>query len=335
MRRSNEYPILTDIRGVLEECERQGVTEIYSTIAPEQNAYLYELIRGAERHCIRFRLVPDLGVFMLKKQVYIDYLEDMPVLSLRREPLEDLGIRYADASSISSSARLSSCSSFPDGPARRAGDPAGFPRSCLLHPGQIGKNNWSFPCFKFRSMVKNNAAEHRQATRNDSRVTRLGRFLRRTSLDEFPQFLNVLKGDMSIVGPRPHMLKHTSDYSQLLDQFMIRQFVKPGITGWAQVNGYRGETRDLAQMEKRIEHDIWYLENWSLWLDVRIVFMTFSISSAAKPTPIERLPASSRSARSTFPGLSLRQVPLISYLWSRPYETVRFLSRPLKDVISG
>ena len=109
-----------------------------------------------------------------------------------------------------------------------------------------GKNNRSSPRFKFRSMMMNNAAEHRQATRNDSRITRLGRFLRRTSLDEFPQFLNVLKGDMSIVGPRPHMLKHTSDYSQLLDQFMIRQFVKPGITGWAQVNGYRGETRDLS-----------------------------------------------------------------------------------------
>lgn len=275
VREITNYPILANINGVLDECRRHGVTEIYSTIAPEQNASLYELIRGAERHCIRFRLVPDLGVFMLKKQVYIDYLEDMPIISLRREPLEDLGnqIRRRIFDLVISSLvcifiltwmipligliiRLES-----RGP-------------IFFVQARSGKNNRSFNCLKFRSMVTNSNADVAQATRNDKRITRFGRFLRRTSLDEFPQFLNVLKGDMSIVGPRPHMLKHTSDYSKLLDQFMIRQFVKPGITGWAQVNGYRGETSDIRLMEKRIEHDIWYLENWSLWLDVRIVFMT-------------------------------------------------------------
>src|SRR6202000_1217193 len=137
-----------------------------------------------------------------------------------------------------------------------------------------GKNNRTFYCLKFRRMRVNEKADEQQASRNDSRITRIGAFLRRTSLDEFPQFINVFKGDMSIVGPRPHMLKHTSDYSQVLERFMVRQFVKPGITGWAQVNGHRGETRNLGQMEKRIEHDIWYLENWSLWLDVRIIFLT-------------------------------------------------------------
>lgn len=113
-----------------------------------------------------------------------------------------------------------------------------------------------------------------QATRNDARVTRIGRFLRRTSLDEFPQFLNVLRGDMSIVGPRPHMLKHTADYSKIIEQYMIRQFLKPGITGWAQVNGFRGETKTLEQMQKRVEYDLWYMENWSWWLDIRIMFLT-------------------------------------------------------------
>jgi len=207
--------------------------------------------------------------------VYIDYLEDMPVLSLRREPLEDLGnqIRRRIFDVVVSLLVVVFVLSWMV-PLVGLAILLESRGPVFFVQARSGKNNRSFPCLKFRSMVKNNSAEHRQATRNDSRVTRVGRFLRRTSIDEFPQFLNVLKGDMSIVGPRPHMLKHTSDYSELLDQFMIRQFVKPGITGWAQVNGYRGETRDLIQMQRRIEHDIWYLENWSLWLDVRIVFMT-------------------------------------------------------------
>jgi putative colanic acid biosynthesis UDP-glucose lipid carrier transferase len=274
VREMSNYPILSNIDGTLEECRQFGATEIYSTIAPEQNLVLYELIRGAERNCIRFRLVPDLGLFM-KKQLYIDYLEDLPVITLRREPLEDLGnrIRRRVFDILLSSFVLLFILSWmvpligllivleSKGPV-------------FFRQARSGKNNQTFSCLKFRSMVVNDKADTRQASQNDSRVTRLGRFLRRTSLDEFPQFFNVLRGNMSVVGPRPHMLKHTDDYSKLLDQFMVRQFVKPGITGWAQVNGFRGETRSLLQMEKRIEHDIWYLENWSLWLDVRIIFLT-------------------------------------------------------------
>ena len=123
-------------------------------------------------------------------------------------------------------------------------------------------------------MKPNEEANAKQAQRNDERFTRLGKFLRRTNLDEFPQFFNVLKGEMSIVGPRPHMLKHTEDYSKLLRQYMVRQFLKPGITGWAQVNGLRGEIKDDEQLRQRIEHDIWYMENWSLLLDVKIMFLT-------------------------------------------------------------
>ncbi|MHC5731257.1 MAG: sugar transferase, partial [Nostoc sp.] len=106
-----------------------------------------------------------------------------------------------------------------------------------------GKDNKPFPCLKFRSMRVNSAADEKQATKDDKRITKIGKFLRRTSLDEFPQFINVLKGEMSIVGPRPHMLKHTDDYSRIVKQFMVRQFLKPGITGWAQVSGLRGETK--------------------------------------------------------------------------------------------
>jgi putative colanic acid biosynthesis UDP-glucose lipid carrier transferase len=123
-------------------------------------------------------------------------------------------------------------------------------------------------------MQLNADANIKQASRNDQRITRVGRFLRKTNLDEFPQFLNVLWGDMSAVGPRPHMLKHTNDYSKLIDRYMVRQFLKPGITGWAQVHGFRGETKTVTQMQGRVEHDLWYMENWSLWLDVRIVLLT-------------------------------------------------------------
>jgi len=123
-------------------------------------------------------------------------------------------------------------------------------------------------------MKMNKDANSRQASKNDSRLTRIGRIIRKTSLDEFPQFFNVFRGEMSLVGPRPHMLKHTDDYSQLLDEYMVRHFAKPGITGWAQVNGYRGETRTLEQMRDRVEYDIWYLENWSLLQDVKIMFLT-------------------------------------------------------------
>lgn len=120
----------------------------------------------------------------------------------------------------------------------------------------------------------NKDADTLQATRNDGRVTKIGAFLRKTSLDEFPQFINVLRGDMSIVGPRPHMLKHTDQYSMLIKHYMVRQFLKPGITGWAQVKGWRGETRLVEQMQSRVEHDLWYMENWSLFLDLKIMTMT-------------------------------------------------------------
>ena len=120
----------------------------------------------------------------------------------------------------------------------------------------------------------NKNSDKQQATKDDDRITPIGKFMRRTSLDELPQFFNVLFGDMSVLGPRPHMLKHTEEYRAIIDQYMVRQFLKPGISGWAQVNGFRGETREHSQMEKRVEHDIWYMENWSVMLDIRIIFMT-------------------------------------------------------------
>jgi putative colanic acid biosynthesis UDP-glucose lipid carrier transferase len=270
----SRYPILSNINGALEVCKQYGATEIYSTIIPEQNPGIYRLIKKADQNCIRFRIVPDIGA-MVKRQVYIDYLNEIPVLSLRKEPLDDLGNkikkRFFDIV-VSLAVTLFILSWL-------------IPLIGLLikleSKGPVffkqlrsGQDNKSFWCLKFRSMRMNNNANLVQATRDDARITRLGRFLRRSSLDEFPQFLNVLMGDMSIVGPRPHMLKHTADYSKIIDEYMIRQFLKPGITGWAQVNGFRGETKTLDQMKKRVEFDLWYMENWNLWLDIKIMFLT-------------------------------------------------------------
>ena len=131
-----------------------------------------------------------------------------------------------------------------------------------------------FTCFKFRSMIENNDADIQQATKNDLRVTRLGKILRKTSLDELPQFFNVLIGDMSVVGPRPHMTRENERYSKTVNKFMVRHFVKPGITGLAQVKGYRGEIETEEDIVNRVKYDIYYLENWSLLLDLNIVFLT-------------------------------------------------------------
>lgn len=270
----SHYPILCSVAQTLEVCKEHGVTEIYSTVAPEQNHNLYQLIQSADDNCIRFKIVPDLG-FFFKKQMHIDYLKEIPVISLRKEPLEDIGNRikkrlFDIIVSLLVTIFILSWLVPIIGLLiwLESRGPIFFAQS------RSGKNNKSFLCLKFRSMKMNETAHLQQATKNDKRITRIGKFLRRTSLDEFPQFINVLRGDMSIVGPRPHMLQHTNQYSQIIGQYMVRQFLKPGITGWAQVNGFRGETRTVEQMQKRVEHDLWYLENWSLFLDMKIMVMT-------------------------------------------------------------
>ena len=139
---------------------------------------------------------------------------------------------------------------------------------------RTGLDGRCFTMWKFRSMHVNDDADRKQATKDDPRKFPFGDFMRKTDLDEVPQFWNVLRGDMSIVGPRPHMLAHTEQYAQLINKFMVRHFVKPGVTGWAQVTGFRGETHELWQMEGRVKRDIWYMENWSIWLDIRIIWLT-------------------------------------------------------------
>ena len=270
----SNYPILSNINNAMDACVQHGVTEIYSTIAPEHNRTIYNLIKTADDNCIRFKIVPDLGIFMNQK-MHIDFLKEIPVIMLRHEPLEDIGNRLKKRLFdvvISSLVVIFILSWLVPLIAilikLETRGPVFFAQP------RTGKDKKTFMCLKFRSMRVNKMANEKQASINDDRITRLGNILRKTSLDEFPQFFNVLRGQMSIVGPRPHMLKHTDQYSQMIGKYMVRQFLKPGITGWAQVNGLRGETKTLIQMQRRVEYDLWYMENWSVYLDLKIVFLT-------------------------------------------------------------
>ncbi len=268
------HPIISDIKNAVQTAIDLDVQEIFSTITPEQNKDIYTIMNKAESECIRFKVVPDLSIFV-NKPVIINYVRDLPVLSLRSEPLDDVGNRLKKRTLdviISVLVVVFILSWLV---------PILGLLIILESKGPIffsqvrsGRNNKTFRCYKFRSMTVNKESDTKQATKNDKRITKIGKFIRKTSLDEFPQFINVLRGEMSLVGPRPHMVKHTTDYSKVVDQFMIRQFLKPGITGWAQVNGLRGEITDNEQIINRVNEDLWYLENWTIWLDIRILFLT-------------------------------------------------------------
>lgn len=144
----------------------------------------------------------------------------------------------------------------------------------LFRQQRSGLGDKPFTCLKFRTMVVNEEADISQAVGNDRRITTIGKFLRDTSLDEFPQFINVLRGDMSVIGPRPHMVYHTKMYSTVIPDYMRRLTVKPGITGLAQILGYRGETPELTDMERRVRFDLWYIDHWTFKLDLHIFIYT-------------------------------------------------------------
>lgn len=262
----------------LEYAINNEICEIYSTIPPEDNPDIYEIAQQAEKKFIRFRFVPDFSIF-INRRVHVSFANDLPILSLRPEPLEDLGSRLKKRifDVVFSTIVILFVLSWlvpligliikldSRGPV-------------FFKQLRSGKNNMPFLCFKFRSLHVNKDSDVKQVSRNDNRFTRVGRFLRKTNLDEFPQFFNVFQGYMSVVGPRPHMLKHTEQYSELINQYMIRHFVKPGLTGLAQVHGYRGEITKEEDLNKRIEYDIKYMENWSMLLDIQIIFQTIYVS---------------------------------------------------------
>jgi len=250
------------------------VDEIYCTIPGTNSEKISELLSFAEKNMIRFYIIPEF-FRDIKKSMILEIMETIPLLFVRKEPLQSSYNRVLKRMFDIVFSLLILIVVFP--PLyiiagilikTSSAGPILFKQKRTGIYGQI------FECYKFRTMKMNEGADSLQAVKDDPRTTKIGSFLRHTNLDEFPQFVNVIMGDMSVVGPRPHMLLHTELYSQLIDKYMVRHLVKPGITGWAQITGYRGETRTLEQMEGRVKRDVWYLENWSFFLDLKIVSVT-------------------------------------------------------------
>jgi Undecaprenyl-phosphate glucose phosphotransferase len=257
--------------GAVSFAVENNVRELYTTLSPG-SAGADVLVEEAERRLVRVKFLGDnLGLATPP----IERLGRLEVYTLKQEPLQNLTARlrkriFDVAFSVIVILLVLSWLA----PLLALVIMLESQGGVFFRQRRTGRDGEPFWCFKFRSMHTNEEQDSKQAVAGDRRITKVGAFIRRTSLDELPQFFNVLLGDMSIVGPRPHMLSHTEQFSNSMDKFMMRHFVRPGITGWAQVNGYRGETREPEQLEGRLRHDLWYLENWSLMLDIRIVFMT-------------------------------------------------------------
>jgi putative colanic acid biosynthesis UDP-glucose lipid carrier transferase len=274
---NNNYQLLGKIDDCIEYALKNDIKEIYTVIPAEKDPRMQKIAEVAEMNFIRFKVAKNKSSQKTLVEAF-QQNQDLPIESFDAEPIAanvqgQLLKRLFDvlfslfviifilswlAPIIAILIKLDS------------------PGPVLFKQLRSGIKNKPFWCYKFRSLHVNDDADHKQVTQNDSRYTRLGKFLRKSSIDELPQFFNVLTGDMSIVGSRPHMLKHTEIYSRLHKKYMRRHYIKPGLTGWAQVNGYRGEIKVDEQLIKRVDHDLWYIENWNFWLDIRIVFQTFS-----------------------------------------------------------
>lgn len=250
------------------------INQLYCSLPSALSKYIVPVINYCENHLVHFYSVPNVRNY-LRHRMYLDMIGNVPILSIHKEPLAKPENRLLKRAFDVAASLLFLCTLFPlivavVGPLIKLTSPG----PVFFRQKRNGLNNKEFWCYKFRSMRMNPEADLLQATSDDPRKTRLGNFMRRTNIDELPQFINVLLGDMSIVGPRPHMLKHTEEYSHIINKYMVRHFIKPGITGWAQVTGFRGETRTVEQMEGRIKADIWYMEHWSFLLDLYIVYKT-------------------------------------------------------------
>ncbi len=250
------------------------IDEIY-ILTSDTHTSIYKTISSiTSKYPVEIRLVPDLSQFSFMSIKLVDY-DLLPIIKIQQGPLNfwynrsikrifDIILSVLNIMLVLSwlIPLLWIVNLFSNG------------GSVFFIQRRSGLDNHSFKLIKFRTMKKNRDADSKQAIENDERITKLGRFLRKTSLDEMPQFLNVLIGEMSVVGPRPHMLNHTEEYKALVKKFMIRHSVKPGITGYAQVRGFRGEIKITGDIKSRIKLDISYIENWTLWLDIKIILLT-------------------------------------------------------------
>jgi putative colanic acid biosynthesis UDP-glucose lipid carrier transferase len=267
--------VLGNIDSLKEICETKfKIDEIFCTLPFTSAKKIRSIMEYGDNHLIRIHLVPDFRGF-LNKKVDLEFYDHVPVLNIRKEPLESLFSRMLKRmfDIVFSFLVLTLLCSWLF-PLLAIAIKINSPGPVFFIQKRSGRNNEEFDCYKFRSMTVNKDSDKVQATINDTRITIIGKFLRKSNLDELPQFINVLIGNMSVVGPRPHMLKHTKDYSAIIDKFMVRHLIKPGITGWAQVNGFRGATTQPRYMLKRVRYDLWYIENWTFLLDIQIIFMT-------------------------------------------------------------
>lgn len=267
--------VLGTIEQLKEIISEHKINEVIVAIPNVTEERINEISDIVNHEGARVRIIPDFYHLYYNRYVVKNF-GSIPVVSIRKEPLEEphwRNVKRMFDIFFSIFVLITICSwLFPIIAIAIRINSKG---PIFFKQKRLGKDKKEFDCYKFRSMYVNKNADQLQATRGDSRITKVGAFLRKTSLDEFPQFWNVLKGDMSVVGPRPHMLKHNIEYSKIIDHYMVRQLVKPGITGWAQINGYRGETKEDIEMINRVEYDVWYLENWYFLLDLKIIFLTF------------------------------------------------------------
>lgn len=262
----------------INKASNDNINELYIVSRPDFILDLNHFFELGDKHCMRLKFVPDFSSIS-KTHFSSSHLNNFHVIKPRFEPLQNSYNRLIKRTFdlvfsilvivliMSWLYPLLACiiKKQSKGPV-------------LFKQMRTGKKNEPFWCYKFRSMYMNIGDESQQAKKDDSRVTPIGKFLRRTSLDEMPQFFNVLMGNMSVVGPRPHMIKHTTDYNDHINNFMVRHFVKPGITGLAQVSGLRGETKKVSDMKRRVNSDILYVQRWSLITDIKICFLTIIVT---------------------------------------------------------
>ncbi len=261
-----------------------NIQRLYCSLPSSMKDVIRSIMGYCEGHLVRFYSVPNLRNY-LKRRVNLEMFSNTPVLSIRTEPLSNFDNQIVKRTfdiifSLTFLVTLFPIVYIIFGTIIKLSSPGPIFFKQKRH-GLDGKEFW---CYKFRSMKVNIDADKLQASEHDPRKTKVGDFMRKTSVDELPQFINVLMGTMSVVGPRPHMLKHTEEYSELINTYMVRHLVKPGVTGWAQVTGFRGETKELSEMEGRVKADIWYMEHWTFILDIYIIYKTVANVVGRKDT---------------------------------------------------
>jgi len=264
---------LGSLEQLVEDCKSGGIDRVYIVLPPQAYERRKWLVKQLADSTVSVYIVPDVFTYQLLHS-RSDTIMGIPTISIYDSPIDGSNAiikRIEDV--ILSTLILVLISPVLIGLAIAVKVTSKGP--VFFKQNRYGIDGKPIKVWKFRSMsVMEDGAKVTQATKNDKRFTPIGQFIRKTSLDELPQFLNVLQGQMSIVGPRPHAVAHNEQYRSLVDGYMLRHKVKPGITGWAQINGWRGETDTLDKMEKRIEFDLEYIQNWTLALDLKIVFLT-------------------------------------------------------------